>query len=651
MPEERQPFDEEHRVFVVAMLQRMPESINRPLLTDASVRADLHLPVEDSLEIFGQRFEWTALLSALRDVADGKQVALISVNGKITVDRSWLERDGSAILVASDLKARFANAGLLSKDETTRLRTLNALVNAEDLSFVEEAELRALIDVGPLEEEEFIALENLIESTPKAIYRRLNADASKGVSYDMLVPEEARLFQSLLGMSPPETLDKYRDKWLKLAASLDPDKRARQIALAAPICALKGNLVVTASKNLDRSVRLRLAQFLAAAPDPLSQVAAFQLAASEHADSDFRDIGDKVLPILLDRADERTNASLSFLTSALILTRSVSARRQTLYGWPVYAKRLACLIHASLLVRTFGTEAIDVEDIARDVGRPLASNYRLAELCDARTAPDGLWSPPSSERVHSMIVSRLAETLADIPEEERPIEWTKDVDEAVGQISAGPEALVYMSPGPFDLFDEDSSGRIELSAETLHEMIEQMEAKSDEQRTLSGLLNLVVAFDVNSERRADLAALFCDFVNSLPDETFAAGADLSLQLTARWKLADVAERLINLSVPRLSAGAVKDLSTVLRFSLLGAASNEDANIWARKVGEYMKGFAFAVPPDPEVRNLITGIELVGNFAPALQPALTSARSFALMAYDQLPESSNSTMSRPNGEDI
>lgn len=638
MTDDRPPLDTAQRAFIISMMQRMPESLSRPLLANASIRKELLLPEEETLQLFGKRFARTALLSALRDVADGKPAILCSTNGAVKIDASWLESDGTAVLAVGNDGAKFANAGLMSSELKTRSSALTSLLQTEDMSIENEADLLASIAQGPFGDDEYIHLEALFEATPKAVYRRLFALAGEGVPFDALIPEESAFFQSLLGVRPPETLGRYRTEWLLFGASLDTVRQARWVALTAPIAVLKGSLVSPTAQTLERDTRLRLARFLADSADPFSQVAGFQLAAADHADPEFRAIGDEILPILLDRSNERTEASLSFLVSALILTGTVVARRRTLDGWPIYAKRLACHLHASLLVRTFGTGRINVEDMERIVGRPLAQNYRLVELCDARILPEGLWAPPSQERIHALMMSRIAQTVTALPEGERPPAWTKAVDEAVALKLVGPEALVNASPGPLDPFEADWSGREYISSEAFEATAARLAEKSEHQAVLTDLAGLVVALDVERERRSDLASLFSDFAAALPDNIFPVGIELSLQLAARWRLPDVAERLIDLSLRRAQTGALNDLNAGPRFSLLAAASNEDLGPWAEKAGEYLKGFAFALPPGPQISNLIAALELVGDFAPDLQPHLIPAKSFAILAHNQVPAS-------------
>jgi hypothetical protein len=641
MTDQVEPLDEGQRAFVVAMLQKMPEVISEAILSDREMLSRMELPTEDSIQLFGRRFIKSKLFDALRDVANGKPVSMPSANGDLVVAEAEFGADGSVNLITGDEGARFSNAGLLSEDFDVRQRTIDALLAREDLSAEIETKLRGWIADHPIDEAQFLETEMLVDATPKAVYRRLVEQVDQGTTFDDLVPEEADFFAALLGGNPPETLGKYRGEWLVRTASLDPVRRAAWIALTAPIAVLRGNLIGPATRDLERGVRLRLARFLGGALDPLSQVAAFQLAVAEHDDPEFKAIGDDVLPRLLDRTDAGMATGLKFFGATLTLTSTVSAGRQTLGDWPLYAKRLAWHLHASLLVRTFGAGRIEVEALEASIARPMSLNYHLQELCDARISSFNLWRGPTAERLHALVLMRTTGSIGGIADEELPTEWVAAVKAAVDQISGSPEALAYMAPGPFDPFEDDWGGLLDVTEETAQEMATRLKDEADPQRILSDLSNLVVAFDVAPEHREALTEHYPDYLKSLSGQKFAHAADLMLQLMARWKLPAIAAKIVELALARMASADVTDISIGPRLSLLAGASQSDEAAWLQKVGEYMAGFAFVIPSGKATVNLLAAIDLLSDFAAKLRSYLAPARSFAMLAYDEVPEAGRS----------
>ncbi len=633
MTEDLPMLDEDQRALIIAMVQKMPQAVSQAILSNPVSLARLELPTEESIRLFEHRFLRSDLLAAVRNIANGKPISMLSANGLLTVEEGRLDSDGSAVLVAGEEGARFANAGLLSDEAGLRQQSLDKLLATEDLNPSVEERLAGWAALGPLDDTQFLEVETLVDVTPKAVYRQLVTQLTTGLAFNELIPDGREFFEELLGGPPPDILGKYRAEWLVRSASLDPVRRARWIALTAPIAVLRGELVVAAAQGLDRAVRFRLAQFLTGGADPLSQVAGFQLAAAQPDDPDFRAVGDAILPQLLDRTNERTAAALNFLSAALILTASISGRSQALIEWPVYARRLAWHIHASLVVRTFGLEQVDPEVMQAAVGRPLTVNYRLLELCDARTVPFNLWRGPTTDRIHAVVLARIAHTISGMPDGAARSQWTDLLSSKTDEIGTGPEALSYMAPGIFDPFEDDWGGLVDVTGETAAEMGSRMETRADTQRVLSDLSNLVVAFDVAPDHRQALAGAFPEYLKSLKGDQFAQAADLMFQILARWKLPDTAEKIVEITLARTADGKLTDISIPVRFSLLAAASNADEGRWREKTGEYLTGFAYALPPGAAIPNFLIALQLMGDFAPSLKPHLIRASSYAMLAND------------------
>ena len=631
MSEDPQILDEDRRAFVAAMLQKMPESLSQAMLSEESIRAALGLPAGESLSFFNARFEPSAVMTSLRAVANGAKPELRSINGMVSIEEVRLDSAGSAVMISGDQGVRFAFAGVLSGDVEVRRRTLEAVLRAEDLEPEDEARMERAVEAGPFTEDLFVELERLVESTPKAVYRSLAFEAAEGVTLEALVPSDEQFFEALIGFAPPATMGEYRAGWLARAASFDSSRRVRWIDRTAPLSILKGALVAKAAQHLNREAKLQLSISLAGAPDPLSRLAAFELAASESVDPDFKAIGDRVLQELLELDHEQTGATLSFLTSAIILTSTLSTRRGTLRHWPIYARRLACYLHASMLTRLFRDGATAGE--MRELVEPLEGKFRLVELCDARLAPVNQWGGISPARLHSAIVARVSRTVGDLPEGSRPQEWAEAVDAASSDASARPDALFQLVAGPLDPFEDDWAGLHELTDEMVDETLGRLETGEDDERALSDLIKIAVAFEVEPTRRAEFVERVPAFLERLSDETFTRAADFSLQVAARWKLTVLAERTINLALSKKKEGTAMDPSAPVRFGLLGGASNVDAEVCAKKVGEYFRSFAFIAKPGIEVENMLAAVNLIENFAPSFRPSLASARSFLLLAHN------------------
>lgn len=171
MIDDQPVLDEGQRALIIAMMQKMPEVISQAILSDPVSLASLELPTEDSIRLFEHRFLRKDLLAAVRSVADGEPLSMSSANGLLKVEEGRLEPDGSAVLIAGEEAARFANAGLLGQDADLRRQTLEKLLATEDLSSAVEERLRGWISGGPLDDTQFLEVETVVDGTPRRSIR------------------------------------------------------------------------------------------------------------------------------------------------------------------------------------------------------------------------------------------------------------------------------------------------------------------------------------------------------------------------------------------------------------------------------------------------------------------------------------------------
>lgn len=273
--------------------------------------------------------------------------------------------------------------------------------------------------------------------------------------------------------------------------------------------------------------------------------------------------------------------------------------------------------------------------MARRVGRPLSANQRMVAVCDAREYPHDLLVGLSPARIHAVMLARVMDAVAKIAEEQRPQHWSGAVAAAISRFHASREALFYLAPLPFDPFETEWSGEIDLEEQTL-QTIERLRDGTDQARIVNDLLNIAVAFAIAPEHRDAFVQVVTQAVVALPDETFTMACDCALQLAARWKRSKLSEALVNTALERFAKQSPNDLGAPVRFALLGAASEIDVADWSRKAGDYATGFAFVLRPGQAIENMLASLELTCDLAPSLASMLSPARSFALLARDHVP---------------
>lgn len=628
--------DDATRAFILSSMPKLPDAITQLMLADAHVRKSLRLPAGDYIRLFERRFDRAALFRCLRDIANGRPASLVSSDGTFSIEKTEIDPDGSAAIYAEGGGARFANVGLMSEDAELRLRTLETSLDNAELAADREAQWRAAIELGPLDDDLFTAFETTMEQSPEAIYRRLYGEASEGISFDALVPNEPNLFAGLLGIIPvPGTLGEYRKSWIDILATLDSRRLARALLVSAPLSVLRGNLIADAAQRLDRDTRLSLARQLATCRDPFSALAAAQICIGDFRDTDFAALADELFPLLLNRKESWFLDGSNFLSSSVILATAVASRKRVLQGWPTYARRLAWFLHASHLVRIFGNGEIEPRDLARLAGQPMLPNARTAELCDAAEIPYNLAAPFSPAHIYSLVLARLTQALFSIPETERPTEWSKSLEGAIDIFRESDEAIIAMVPGPFDPFETDWAGLIELPPASFDESFAQMDELTESEKVISDLLHLVLAFEADEQSRDALSERLPKYLKILSDEKFIVAVEAGLQLAARWRRTDLSEELMDQAIKRSADGKMPDLTASARLSLLGAASQSDPVLWAKSVGEFASAFAYSLNPGPHTVSLLVAIDIIQDFAPQLEEPLAGARSYCVLANDRL----------------
>ncbi|HEV2816246.1 MAG TPA: hypothetical protein VGW40_03355 [Allosphingosinicella sp.] len=630
---------EETRQFLRATVLKLPGMVGSFMLRDTAALNRMGLPVGDFVSVLGQRFDRARLLAALRDVANGKDAGLASEDGEVQIDRSSLDEDGVATLMSGDKGAAFANIGLLSDDAMLRRHVLDRIVAKGEMSEEREGMWRAAIEMGSLDDDLFVALETESGASPEAHFREIGSEiASLNASFNVLVPVESDYYAALLGQWPiPATFSEFRIKWLQAAAGLNPARLLRLLKLSAPVSMASGRMIGVASDHLPAEDRIVLVEFLQSCSDPFSLVAAFEVACRHRTDPGMRDLADTIIARLYDRNESTIDSGGADFGAMAAITSALAARHRLLADWPLYARRLARLLHASHLVRILGSCAVERPALYALVNRTIAPQARLAELCDAREAP--IWQQHylGPALIHGLAVRRASEAVAMIKKRERPKRWVKLDASVIEQDMEDGWALFFFAAGPLDEFDEDWTGLPLIPAENLEPLHALLREGKDSERIAEEIYKLAIAFEVDPADRQPLIEGLPLFLRRFTGADFALCAEVGLQIAARWRNVAMADAIIEVVFDRFRNGPFEDLGTVPRFFMAGAASVEGKEEWLERAGSLAHPFAFTHGDGPAAGNLVRAFDILGEFDPALGAALARAKSFALLAYGRLPK--------------
>lgn len=643
--------EEEARILLHSVLPKLPEAVSKVMLTDATVLSALGLPNGDFIRLWNQRFNRPELFACLRNIANGVAAPLASVDGTLQVEEARLDEEGAGVLRIGPDAARFANVAVLSDDFEHRQRGLDAIIANGEMSAEREGMWRAAIKIGPLDDSLFLALETELGTSPEAAYRDMERGIDEGgARFNDLVPLDLNHYAGLLSFYPlPPTLAEFKNAWLARAAELDTNRLVRLLKLSGPLSILSEALVAQATDQLSAPERLELVQFLKVLPDPFSVVAAFEIACRHFADAEMRSIADQLIPRLFDRSDPIIELAGMALSSSEAITATLTARHRTLAAMPLYARRLARIVHSSHLLRLYRAASVDPAIFQDDVMRSFVPQARLADLCDTREAPIFQGHHLSPPLIHAMVASRVTEAIARMDEGDRPAEWIKAGETAVASDVESGWGLFLFSPSPFDELEEDWKGLSVLPVEGVEETRLALEAGADTERCMSDLFKMSIAFDVAPEQRAALAEVLPPFVNTLEAANFIIASEIVLQLAARWRLEELSDRMLDVVLDRARGDGLPDSAAAPRFTMLAAAAVEDRALWLQRAGNVAQHFAYAQKAGPPSINLMRALDLLHDFEPDLGPALASAKAFTILAYDRLPRITVSAEALPNSE--
>lgn len=623
--------------FFRSAIVKLPEEVASAMLRDPAVLAILGLPQGEFVQLWGERFERKAMFDALRSLVRGETVNLSSCDGATTAEEARLDADGSAILRSGSEGLRFQHVKLFSDNGAERASVIDEIAATGELAVDREMAWRAAAEQWPFDDDLFIALQGEVDAAPEAIYREMTQGISNGTAiFDDLVPVEVEHYASLLGVWPlPGTLGAYRAAWLDMAQSLDKARLCRLLRLSGPFAAMQSGLVATASDGLDPPERFEIANFLASRADPFSAGAAFEVASRNLDDAAMRELANDLVGRICNYQHPMYEIAGPALEAALAITVSLTARDRTFDGWPLYAKRLALILHASHLLRMFRAASVDPAKLAEEIGKRFGSQARLAGLCDIREAPVFQFHYLGAGLIQAMLIDRVTEAISRMEAASRPEEWIAERDKAVGDVVESGRGLFLVAAGALDEFEDGWTGLSELETKFADENLERLRNETASPVLLNELVKIAVAFEVSPDRRSDIGAAIVAALTRFTDPAdHLMAAEFGLQIAARWRDRDMADHIVGLLLAAVQKAELPDSGASARYTMLAAATAADHTEWLNRVAQTAQSFALSHQPGNGLQNLRRAINLLCDFDSDLAPKLASAKSFAMLAYDR-----------------
>jgi hypothetical protein len=548
-----------------------------------------------------------------------------------------VDEHGAAVLQVEDHVIRFGQVGMLSDDANSRYKALDLASRSGEISIEKEGVWRDRIAAGPLDDDMFGTFQEELHGTPESILRDMVDKINEGqAQFDDLIPLETDYYSELLGgLAPPLTLKDFRVEWLAAAQKLDPARLVRLLRLSAPLSILGGGLVAEASDGLPESDRLALAAWLGRAVDPLSVITALEIALRNRSEEGFEELFSRLSERLLDRSNALTERATPALIFAYSLVTSLTAQNRTLVSWPIYAKRLARILHASHLVRLFQTANVNGEVLQGELMRNLSSEAQLADLCDIWQAPFAQFNHFSKPLVHAIILARTTEALAKIDEAERPAIVHDMCQSAITSAVEAGWGIYLFAPTPLDEFEDEAICMTLLSPENARNACEVLTAGGDTNLCLNELVKLAVGFDLPHECIAEFQEALLNLLERFDGPNFVVAAEIGLQLAARWRLEALSDHIVDRLLNQARDPGLSDVGAGARLMMLAAAVLPERASWLQRAGNLMQHLAYIQNGSLSAMILLRALDILKDVEPELGRKMASARSYALLAHDRI----------------
>lgn len=628
--------EEERRALLHWTIPRLPSSIADLMLAMRPVQQALGLPEGDFIRLWGKRFDRGELFECLRAVASKDSLTLQSSDGEFQVEEGWIEDDGSVCLRAGKEICRFAHAGLLSGELGIRTDTFEKILALGRLNDELETRIRHTIENEAIGVELFIELDAQLDATPESVLDEIERTIpSQEATFEVLVPTARTYFQALLGcVAPPSTLQEFKDQWLQQAAKLDQNRLRRLLKISAPISVLSGGLIATAGSDLPPDTKKALMQQFRNAPEPFSQIAAFEIASTELSDPVFSEAAEQILDQICDHTSEIYQAGGTTVAACYFLTTAFTARNRLFEGWPIYASRLARLVHACHLTNVFAASNVETSAFNDECRGTIFHEAQLADALDAQAAPQfqsRLFGPGVA---FAEVISRTRELVSSIGASERPSGWLEKVEASIAAMAETGSGLFLSSPGPFDEFEPSWPGRVVLPDEQLQDLVIGIEGDDPSRSAQNTSLALSIAFDIKGERQLEVGSLITSSLHSMSFEQRHVSAEFLLPLFLRWRKPELADKVMDHLFAELAGSDKEGFGPTLSHILLAAAACDERGEWFEKARVHALRYARAQANQTRLTDFVTAIDILSDQNREMGERLRHSRAFAALALSQ-----------------
>lgn len=623
------------RYFLKDTLQKLPQSLSQPLLSIPDLLSKIGVTTDDTVRILDTRVLRDHLLDTLQSIADGETPDLSSHKGVKVSDAVRLNSDGSAEIIKGNQGARFSNAALLGKDKTARQKCRTQLFADGRFEAHREAHWRRIINKRPVTHAEYVTLETELQNHAEVDLSELSNDlVGESATIDILARATPAYLLDLIGLTKiPDSLTDFQKLWLDKAKQLKGRHLARRLRLAAPIAILGGNLIGEAALGLPAKERWTLFEYLVSSPDPLSVLAALEVASISYANGKAISKVANALSLLWNSESSIFKQGMADVHATYVATTAIWAKERTIEDWPLYAQRLAKFVHAAHIARILDQHDVERPDLHNRVLGAFQYRARLSDYRDLQAEPywQAIYLQPST--LNTLIFRRSVEIVNFIPEKLRPQDWTDLGAQTIDSLTQT-ASLWLFAASPFSALGEVWNGLNELETKNIENTFEVLNQTDDTAR-LDRMFKLQVSFELPESKRYDYRKRATEIVETLTGEQFVHAVEINLHIAARWRDADLSDAMINIVFRRFKGNEIDSRSSLTPQILLACACEDSEERWLEKLQVITTSFARIYPERQRIDSYRESLMVIASMSEKLAQAVAPALSMASLIDNEV----------------
>jgi hypothetical protein len=612
----------------MAVVQAYSQTVRDDLLSSPKFIARFAVATDATVTLGGSglSFQRSDLFAAIRKVLERKSPAVVaSAAGEDWTVTFAGGTPPNVALVFGRERLIFAPFALLSVKPEDRLNAFSAIAEQNHLSEAVRQKWQAILAERTPNDDELTGLHEDLRNTPIAAANAVRESLQGGgLSLDILVPRNEAYYQQLVGEpGNAQTLaDFIAAMGTPFIAGLLADGGRRSLSLAWLLCSHSTIApLIDANWKGDEDVLGKAFSWLAKHGDPISQTGAIEVGLLRAASSPALAVPlTELIEAVLNGPPDSGIDAFELLSALQVAVCGQMARCRVLISWPPFARRMAALAQAGLVLRQLIELIADSTDLVQWLRGSSEQYFVLQCLVDMRLEPRWFPELASAAQWRNELLGRV--WFAAVPAAE-PVSSLGLQDRLLGD---GPEALPSqinrmkaLFPGPLE---GGGQALRELTSEIATAVRDRLTGASVHTGSFSALINASMWMRI-PEEVLDLAA---EAVERSHFQIPVGESDIPLSLCllglASTAAVSRSEKLSTsvLTVVRLARRLNPDQLSVdeaFRIGMLACAAHVELNNWSEQVGQLMTEFAFQDLTSKEADDLHSHLAILCHLVPEL----------------------------------